>query len=100
VRVRLISDVPLGAFLSGGLDSSSVVLLMRQATAGPIRTCTMAFEEAAYSEAHYARAVAEAFGADHYERLITADELLQEFDSVLQAMDQPTVDGVNTYFVS
>jgi asparagine synthase (glutamine-hydrolysing) len=60
----------------------------------------MAFEEAAYSEARYARAVADAAGADHYERLITADELLGEFDRILRAMDQPTVDGVNTYFVS
>ena len=100
VRIRLVSDVPLGAFLSGGLDSSSVVAFMRQATSGPIRTCSMAFAERDYSEARYARAVADALGTDHYERVVTADELVQEFDDILSSLDQPSVDGVNTYFVS
>ena len=100
VRVRLVSDVPLGAFLSGGLDSSAVVALMRQATSGTLRTCSMVFEEAAYSEAPYARAVAEHVGAEHHERVITADDLLREFDRIIEALDQPSVDGVNTYFVS
>jgi asparagine synthase (glutamine-hydrolysing) len=100
VRVRLVSDVPLGAFLSGGLDSSSVVMLMRAATDGPIRTCSMVFEETEYSEASYARAVAEAAGAEHFERVITAQDLLSEFDAMLASLDQPSIDGVNTYFVS
>lgn len=100
VRIRLVSDVPLGAFLSGGLDSSAVVALMRQATNGPIRTCAMIFEEATYSEAPYARAMAEAVGAEHYERVITAQDLTQELDNIFTAMDQPTLDGVNSYFVS
>jgi asparagine synthase (glutamine-hydrolysing) len=100
VRIRLVSDVPLGAFLSGGLDSSAVVALMRQATSGALRTCSMVFEEAAYSEAPYARAVAEAVGAEHFERVITAEDVAGEFDNILGAMDQPTDDGVNTYFVS
>ncbi|MBV9866471.1 MAG: asparagine synthase (glutamine-hydrolyzing) [Abitibacteriaceae bacterium] len=100
VRIRLVSDVPLGAFLSGGLDSSAVVALMRKATTGTIRTCSMIFEEATYSEAHYAKAMAEAVGAEHYERVITANDLMQELDRILWAMDQPTIDGVNSYFVS
>jgi asparagine synthase (glutamine-hydrolysing) len=100
VRVRLVSDVPLGAFLSGGLDSSSVVMLMRAATDGPIRTCSMVFEEAEYSEASYARAVAVAAGAEHFERVITAQDVLSEFDAMLASLDQPSIDGVNTYFVS
>ncbi len=100
VRVRLVSDVPLGAFLSGGLDSSSVVMLMRAATDGPIRTCSMVFEEAEYSEAPYARAVAEAAGAEHFERVVTAQDVLAELDAVLASLDQPSVDGVNTWFVS
>jgi len=100
VRIQLISDVPLGAFLSGGLDSSSVVALMRQATNGAIRTCSMVFAEDAYSEASYARAVADAVGAEHFERVITFDDVLRDFDHILTAMDQPSLDGVNTYFVS
>ena len=100
VRIRLVSDVPLGAFLSGGLDSSSVVAYMRQATDGPIRTCSMTFAEPGFSEAPYARAVADAVGTDHYERVVTADELVQEFDGILDSLDQPSIDGVNTYFVS
>jgi len=100
VRICLVSDVPLGAFLSGGLDSSSVVALMRQATTGPIRTCSMVFEEAEYSEAPYARAVADAVGAEHYERVITLEDMQREFENILHALDQPSVDGVNTYFVS
>lgn len=100
VRIRLVSDVPLGAFLSGGLDSSAVVALMRQATDGPIRTCSMVFEEAEYSEAIYAQAVAKAAGTEHFERVITYDDVTREFDNILNALDQPSVDGVNTYFVS
>ena len=100
VRSHLVSDVPLGAFLSGGLDSSTVVALMRRATNGPIRTCSIVFEEKEYSEAPYARAMAQAVGAEHYERVITAQDVLNELDNILRAMDQPTVDGVNTYFVS
>ena len=100
VRSHLVSDVPLGAFLSGGLDSSSVVALMREATTGPLRTCSMVFEEAGYSEAPYARAMARAVGAEHHERVITAEEAQKELERVLAAMDQPTIDGVNTYFVA
>lgn len=100
VRIRLVSDVPLGAFLSGGLDSSSVVALMRQATNGAIRTCSMVFEEAEFSEAPYARAVAQAVGAEHFERVITFEDVKREFEHILTALDQPSVDGVNTYFVS
>jgi asparagine synthase (glutamine-hydrolysing) len=100
VRTHLVSDVPLGAFLSGGLDSSAVVTLMRAATNGPIRTCSMVFEEASYSEAPYARAVAQAVGAEHYERVITAQDVAGELGRILWAMDQPTIDGVNSYFVA
>jgi asparagine synthase (glutamine-hydrolysing) len=100
VRIRLVSDVPLGAFLSGGLDSSAVVALMRQATQGSIRTCSMIFEEAGYSEAPYAREMAKSVEAQHYERVVTAQDVERELERILWAMDQPTVDGVNTYFVS
>jgi asparagine synthase (glutamine-hydrolysing) len=100
VRAQLVSDVPLGAFLSGGLDSSAVVALMRRAGSGPIRTCSMVFEESDYSEAPFARAMAESAGAEHYERVITSQDVENELDNMLNAMDQPSIDGVNTYFVS
>lgn len=100
VRSHLVSDVPLGAFLSGGLDSSAVVALMRQVTNGTIRTCAMVFEESEYSEAPFARAVAQQVGAEHYERVVTGQDVANEMERILWAMDQPTIDGVNTYFVS
>lgn len=100
VRLQLVSDVPLGAFLSGGLDSSIVVALMRRATNGTLRTCSIVFAESEYSEAPYAKAVAEHVGAEHYERLITSDEILGAIPAIFSAMDQPTLDGVNSYFVS
>ena len=100
VRSQLVSDVPLGAFLSGGLDSSAVVALMRQATAGPIRTCSIAFEEPGYGEQTFARAVVNQVGAEHHERVISRYDFERELDRVFDCMDQPTVDGVNTYFVS
>ncbi|HZQ05090.1 MAG TPA: asparagine synthase (glutamine-hydrolyzing) [Anaerolineae bacterium] len=100
VRAQLVSDVPLGVFLSGGLDSSAVAVLMRQATNGALRTCSMIFEQAEYSEANYARAVAEKVGADHFERVVTEQDALQEMPRIVWAMDQPTIDGVNSYFVS
>jgi asparagine synthase (glutamine-hydrolysing) len=100
VKVRLVSDVPIGAFLSGGLDSGAVVGLMRHVGAETIRTCSMVFEEGAYSEAPLARAAAKLAGAEHYERVVTAGDVRSEFDRLLEATDQPTVDGVNTYFVS
>ncbi|MFV9504984.1 MAG: asparagine synthase (glutamine-hydrolyzing) [Oscillochloridaceae bacterium umkhey_bin13] len=100
VRSHLVSDVPLGAFLSGGLDSSAVVALMRTATNGSIRTCAMAFEEQGFNEAPYARAMAAAVGAEHHERILTGSEVLGSLDQILWAMDQPSLDGVNTYFVA
>lgn len=100
VRTNLVSDAPLGAFLSGGLDSSAVVTLMRKATNGTIRTCSMAFEEADFDEARYARAVATHNHTEHFEQVIVAQDVLNEMDTILDAMDQPTIDGINTYFVS
>jgi asparagine synthase (glutamine-hydrolysing) len=100
VRSHLVSDAPLGAFLSGGLDSSAVVALMAEAGAGPIRTCSLVFEEQGYSEAAYARAVAAAVGAEHHERVLSGPEVLAELGRIVPALDQPSVDGVNSYFVA
>jgi len=100
VRLQLVSDVPLGAFLSGGIDSSAVVGLMRGATNGVIRTCSVVFDEARYDERPYARAVAEAHGCEHIEVEVTGEEVRDELSAAIGSMDQPTVDGINTYLVS
>jgi asparagine synthase (glutamine-hydrolysing) len=101
VRLRMISDVPLGAFLSGGIDSSSVVAMMARISQVPIQTFSIGFEEKSYSELPYARSVAERFGTDHCERKLHADirELVQRLAGIL---DEPLGDFSNfpTYLVS
>jgi asparagine synthase (glutamine-hydrolysing) len=100
VKLQLISDVPLGVFLSGGVDSSSLVALMRQEGQRQLKTFSVTFAEAAFSEASFARKVAEMFETDHIEHVVGAREVLDDMDRVVAVMDQPTIDGVNTYFVS
>src|SRR5438309_380811 len=73
VRARLVADVPLGAFLSGGVDSTAVVWLMRQAGTEPLKTFSIGFDEARYDELPYARQVASAFGTEHYEQVVKPD---------------------------
>lgn len=100
VRLRLISDVPLGAFLSGGIDSSAIVSLMRRAS--PVAPCSVSivFAEREFSEAIYMRQVAERFSTQHREVVLTPDDMLASLPGALNAMDQPTFDGVNSYVVS
>ncbi len=100
VASQMVGDVPVGAFLSGGLDSSSVLALMRAATPGVIRTCSMSFEGASQNEGGFAKSIAESVGAEHHERTVTVRDLGSNLDGILWAMDQPSVDAVNTYFVS
>jgi asparagine synthase (glutamine-hydrolysing) len=101
VRRHLVSDVPIGAFLSGGLDSGTIVALMREANpAGVIRTCSVIFQEPEHSEAAYAREVARRFETEHVEVPVSADDLGGELENVIAALDQPTNDGINTYMVS
>ena len=100
VRAHLVSDVPIGAFLSGGLDSTAVVGLMAKAGAHPLRTFSIAFKEAAWSEAAPARISAQYFGTEHHEKILTGQEVAGDLESLLSTYDQPTGDGVNTYYVS
>lgn len=100
VRLRMVSDVPVGAFLSGGIDSSAVVSLMRRATTGNIRTFSVYFNEQEYSEYAYADAVARQFETEHHPILITENDLLAKLPNALAALDQPSMDGINTYIVS
>jgi asparagine synthase (glutamine-hydrolysing) len=100
VRRHLLSDVPLGVFLSGGLDSGALAGLMRRVSNAAPFTLTVTFEEAEFNEGEAARKTAEAFGTQHLEVPITDEDFLKELPRILEAMDQPTADGVNTYFVS
>jgi asparagine synthase (glutamine-hydrolysing) len=101
VRLQLISDVPLGAFLSGGVDSSVVVALMSQVASGRVKTFSIAFEESDHDESTYARAVAERFSTDHRVMTVRPDIWRQVDDIVLQ-FDEPFADSsaIPTYFLS
>jgi len=99
VRSHLISDVPLGVFLSSGMDSTALAGLASRET-GNLHTFTVVFPEQSFSEAPMARHTAEKFGTTHQEFMLSADEMLHRVDEALEALDQPTMDGINTYFVS
>ena len=100
VAYRCISDAPLGAFLSGGIDSSSVVSLMRAAGQARIHTVSISFPQTALDEGPYALKVAEEFGTAHTDASISASAAEEELDGFFASMDQPTCDGFNTYVVS
>jgi asparagine synthase (glutamine-hydrolysing) len=100
VQHQLVSDVPLGVFLSGGVDSAAVVALASRKLETPLVTLTVAFEEEEFSEAASAREISKHFRTEHHEVLVTADDFKREIPEVLATMDQPTNDGVNTHFVS
>jgi asparagine synthase (glutamine-hydrolysing) len=100
VASHLISDAPLGVFLSGGMDSAVIAAIASRVHSGPLQTVTLTFGEGAYDEAEAARAASRAFSTDHHELRIASADFLNEMPSFLAAMDQPTNDGVNTYFVS
>lgn len=100
VQRRLVSDVPFGAFLSGGIDSSAVVAMMSQYSRQAVSTFSVTFEEEQFSEAKYARMVAEKYGTKHHEIKLTPADFLQELPYAMQATDHPSNDGPNTYVVS
>jgi asparagine synthase (glutamine-hydrolysing) len=101
IRLRLISDVPLGAFLSGGIDSSSVVASMAQLGNGPVTTCSIGFEEKEFNELEYAREVASRFGTNHFERIVRPDAI-GVVEKLVWHYDEPFADSsaVPTYYVS
>lgn len=103
VRHHLIADVPVGAFLSGGIDSGALVGLMRDAGQRDIQTVTLSFDEFRGShddEAPLAEEVARQYGTRHSTRVVTRGEFEADLPKLLEAMDQPTIDGINTWFVS
>ena len=101
VRSHLVSDVPVGAFLSGGVDSSTVVAIMAAEVGVPVKTFSVGFREERYSELAYARRVAERFGTEHHE-LVVGPEDLGLLDDLLGAFDEPFADAssIPTYLVS
>jgi asparagine synthase (glutamine-hydrolysing) len=101
VRVHLVSDVPVGAFLSGGVDSTAVVSIMARAARGPIKTFSVGFREDRYNELPHARQVAEACGSEHHELLVEPHDL-KVLEELLSTFDEPFADSsaIPTYLVS
>lgn len=98
IRAHLIADVPVGVFLSGGIDSGALVSCAASAGAANLRTFTVGFDD--QSEADRAASVAAAFGTTHEELHLEPESVAQEIPAVVSRFDQPTIDGVNSYFVS
>lgn len=101
VRIRMIADVPLGAMLSGGTDSSTIVALMARATSRPVKTFSVGFRQADFNELPYARMVAEKFGTDHHE-LVLEPDLIETIDTLTRHLEEPFGDSsmLPTYFIS
>lgn len=101
VKIRLISDVPLGAFLSGGIDSSAIVALMSQVSDQPVKTFSIGFHSKTYNELGYARQIAKLFKTDHHEFMVEPDAI-PIIDDLIWYLDEPFADpsAIPTYFVS
>lgn len=101
VRLHLVSDVPVGAFLSGGIDSSSVVAIMARQAVAPVKTFSIGFDEQDYDELRYARLVAERYGTEHYELVVTPDAV-DLVDDLAWFLDEPFGDSsaLPTFMVS
>ncbi len=102
IRLQRIADVPVGAFLSGGVDSSTIVGLMSAHVGQGLHTYSVAFDVASRNgdELPFAHVVARRFGTRHEEVVVTEQEVARQFDTIIDALDQPSIDGFNSYFVS
>jgi len=102
VKRRMVADVPVGAFLSGGIDSSTVAALMKAANAGPVRTYTIGFEHSGYDEAVHSAAVAKHLGTEHTEMIVKPQDALDVIPRLAEMYDEPFADSsqIPTYLVS
>lgn len=100
VRLRMVSDVPVGAFLSGGIDSSLIVACMAEQSEAPVNTFTISFDEKKYDESGFAEQIAKRYKTNHHRILIKPEEFLISLDEIFAAMDTPSGDGPNTYLVA
>ena len=102
INDQKISDVPLGAFLSGGIDSSLIVSLMQKNSMNPIKTFTIGFEEKDYDESTYAKKISNHLGTDHYEHILSSKELLDIIPLIPSLYDEPFADSsqIPTYLIS
>lgn len=99
VRMQTVSDVPVGLFLSGGIDSSCVAGILSRAGIR-LNTFSIIFREAEYNEAEYSRVAARAFASEHQEIMVSQRDVLDAMPYALKAMDQPSIDGLNTYLIA
>jgi asparagine synthase (glutamine-hydrolysing) len=100
VERRLVADVPFGAFLSGGIDSSAVVGVMSEILSGPVNTFNVFFDEPEFSEEKYAKVIAKKYNTRHHPIKLSPDDFLNELPAAIKAMDHPSGDGPNTYIIS
>ncbi|WP_438482703.1 asparagine synthase (glutamine-hydrolyzing) [Oleiharenicola lentus] len=100
IRAHRVADVPVGAFLSGGMDSTAVVGLMARSGATKLKTFSLIFGEAGFSEQSSARLAAQTFGTEHHEDVLTGSRVAADLPKILASFDQPTGDGINTYYAS
>lgn len=100
INLRMVSDVPVGVFLSGGIDSSALVAALAGNQQQKINTFSVVFEEGDYSEAEFSTLVARRFKTEHHEIHLTGEDFLASVPDALVAMDQPSVDGFNTFTIS
>ena len=100
IKAHLVADVEVGAFLSGGIDSTAIVSLMRQCGKEKIKTLSIVFPDSRFDESKYSRLAAKKYNTEHVEIPFYEKDLLDDFENILSVMDQPTIDGINTYFVS
>ena len=100
VKSHLVSDAPLGAFLSSGIDSSAIVAMMSRFAPHRVRTFSVCFNESEFSERHIASRVAEKWNTAHTEVFLSEENLLRSLPSAISDIDQPTVDGINTWAIS